>query len=152
MNAIHPYAVIVGNVGQVWAGNNPVEAQKQYSEWIAEAKGETGRAAGETVTLTRNGEPLREFDPSAGFYFVEMTDTFGGDANYSWCNRFKVRANTVIGAIRKTAQETGHSGRIRKDFDSGELTRYNVSGAAICYFVEHWDKDRHEGYMHVKAL
>ena len=29
-------------------------------------------------------------------YFVEMTDTFGGEANYSWVNRFLVNAISVF--------------------------------------------------------
>ena len=28
-------------------------------------------------------------------YYIEMTDTFGGEANYCWVNRFIVRASIV---------------------------------------------------------
>lgn len=34
-------------------------------------------------------------------YFIEMTDTFGGDANYCWVNRFIVSASTPRGAMRR---------------------------------------------------
>ena len=67
-------------------------------------------------------------------YFAELTDTFGGDANYSWVRRFNIRANTIQGAISKLARETGYS--FKKDFDTGDLTRYNAKGACICAFIE----------------
>lgn len=73
------------------------------------------------------------------FYYVEFTDTFAGEANYCWVRRYKVKANTVTGAIRKAAKDMGYSGSMRKAWDSGEQTRYNVRGAAICAFVESWD-------------
>jgi len=39
-------------------------------------------------------------------FFVEITDTFGGEANYSWVKRFIVRASTFRGAISKVSKET----------------------------------------------
>ncbi len=64
-------------------------------------------------------------------FFVEMTDTFGGEANYSWVNRFLVTASSELGAIRKVTTKTGYRAR------SVGCGRYNVPGACICYFVEH---------------
>jgi hypothetical protein len=86
------------------------------------------------------------------FYFVEMTDTFGGDANYSWVHRFKVRASSPRGAILKAARETGYSGRIRKAWDSGDSSRHDVTGAAICFFTQWFDPDSHSDYLHVKEI
>ena len=40
------------------------------------------------------------------FYFVELTDTFGGEANYSWVNRYKVVASSFNGAIRKVSKDS----------------------------------------------
>ena len=40
------------------------------------------------------------------FYFVELTDTFGGEANYCWAKRYKVAASSFNGAIRKVAKDT----------------------------------------------
>ena len=34
-------------------------------------------------------------------FFVEVTDTYAGDANYTWVHRFKVHATTFSGAMRK---------------------------------------------------
>ena len=39
-------------------------------------------------------------------YFIEMTDTFGGEANYCWFNRFLVSASTPRGAMRRVCART----------------------------------------------
>ena len=44
------------------------------------------------------------------FYF-EMTDTFGGENNYSWIKRFAVSAKTLRGALIKLSKETGYNFR-----------------------------------------
>jgi hypothetical protein len=84
-------------------------------------------------------------------WFVEMTDTYGGEANYCWANRFKVRASTPTGAIRKVAKETGYSGRVHKVMDCGDLIRHDVRRAAICYFTQPWSEYDAE-YLRVVEL
>jgi hypothetical protein len=66
-------------------------------------------------------------------YFIEMTDTFGGESNYSWVNRFIVESVSFMGAIRKVAKETGYS--VHKVMDCGDFARYDAKGACICFFV-----------------
>lgn len=44
------------------------------------------------------------------FYF-EMTDTFGGELNYSWMKRFEVSAKSLKGALQKLSRETGFNFR-----------------------------------------
>lgn len=68
-------------------------------------------------------------------YFVEMTDTFGGDANYCWVNRFIVRASSPRGAMRRVTARTGDNVR-----DVG-CERWDAVGACVCYFVEWIDAD-----------
>ena len=63
-------------------------------------------------------------------YFIEMTDTFGGEANYCWVHRFIVSANTERGAMRKVANKTGFAVR------SVGCDRWDAVGACVCYFVE----------------
>lgn len=150
MATIHPLAIHVGNIGQAWSGNNPAEAQKQYSEWCAEVRKSSGRASGETVTLFRNGEPWREYDPNAGFYFVEVTDTYGGDANYSWVRRYKVRASSIRGAIGKVSRDYGAS--FRADYNDGTDARYDARGMGVCAFVSDWDESAHGQYLRIKEL
>ena len=50
------YQVIVGNIGQVYDGNNPIEARKVYGEYKRQSIDNYGRAAGESVTIFDNGE------------------------------------------------------------------------------------------------
>ena len=83
-------------------------------------------------------------------FFVEMTDTFRGEANYSWVNRFMVKAKTKRGAIGKVTRETGYHARI--DWDNGDSARYNVQGACICYFVSEAQGDECEKYSRIKSL
>lgn len=66
-------------------------------------------------------------------YFVEMTDTFGGESNYSWVNRFLVQSVSMRGAISKVTRETGHHARL--DYNCGDMARYDATSACICYFV-----------------
>lgn len=40
------------------------------------------------------------------FYF-EVTDTFGGELNYCWLNRFVIKAKSLRGALNKLSRHTG---------------------------------------------
>ena len=66
-------------------------------------------------------------------FHIEVTDTFSGEANYCWVRRYKYEAKSVLGAIQKLARDYG--GGWRLDYDTGEMARYNLRGAAICCFV-----------------
>lgn len=77
-------------------------------------------------------------------YYIELTDTFGGEANYSWVKRFLVSAKTPLGAIRKVTRHTGHPAR--KEYDTGDLIRYNVPSACMCYFSIYAEEGEKEHY------
>jgi len=85
------------------------------------------------------------------FFFIEMTDTYGGEANYSWVMRFKVKAATMRGAIVKVSREAGLQGRLKKSYDLGDIVRHNVSGAAICLFTQFWNEYNAQ-YSNIKEL
>jgi hypothetical protein len=68
-------------------------------------------------------------------YLIEVTDTFAGEANYSWVNRFKIGAKSRTAAIRKFSKSEGFTGTLRKDYDGCDTIRYNVQNACICVFV-----------------
>ena len=74
-----------------------------------------------------------------GVWGVELTDTFGGEANYCWVRRYNVRATTPRGAISKLSRETGYS------FQAEGAGRYNSHGACVCAFVldDTWDINEH---------
>jgi len=71
-------------------------------------------------------------------FYVELTDTYGGEANYSWVKRFIVRASTFQGAISKVSKETGY--RFKSVMDSGDMKRYDAKGNCVCAFVEYADE------------
>ena len=81
-------------------------------------------------------------------FFVEVTDTYGGDANYSWVHRFKVHATSFRGAIGKVSREMGLS--FRKDYDTGDSARYNAQRACICAFVSGYEDEAE--HFFVKSL
>lgn len=88
------------------------------------------------------------------FYFIELTDTFGGETNYSWVTRVKVRANTLRGAIWRFSRDAGFSGRVRHEYtipDEHGTQRFKIRGAALCFFACEWDDDAHGNYR-VKEL
>jgi len=76
------------------------------------------------------------------FYFVEVTDTFGGEANYCWARRYKVKATSPLGAVIKVSRDSGYQGRVHKVADFGDMQRHDIRGACICMFTQWWDDDR----------
>ena len=55
------YEVIVGNVGRVWEGTNVRDARFCARQYVDYSKRNTGRAAGESVVLMKDGEILEEY-------------------------------------------------------------------------------------------
>ena len=78
-------------------------------------------------------------------FFVEMTDTYGGSANYCWVRRYLVKATTMRGAIRIVAKHTGYSGRLKKVADYGDMTRHDAKGACICFFTSYYAEEDYLG-------
>lgn len=84
-------------------------------------------------------------------YFIEVTDTYGGEANYSWVLRYLVPANSFRGAISKLAKKDGAGWKF--EYSTGDMVRYNLTGCAVCCFVELVDPYRAaeilDNYFHV---
>lgn len=55
------YEVRVGNIGRVYEGDSLLEANKAWGEYRRQSEENYGRAAGESVTMYRDGEPMREY-------------------------------------------------------------------------------------------
>lgn len=85
---------------------------------------------------------------ATSIYYVEVTDTFGGEANYCWVHRFKVHASSVQGAIRKVSTKLGLYAR--KAWNTGDMVRYDFKGAAVCAFVMGYE-DQAE-YLYVESI
>lgn len=92
--------------------------------------------------------------PTKKYYFVEHTDTFSGEANYCWCNRFKVLATSPKHALTKVKQEIFNSPKdVRhKVSDYGDMRRIDFSGLCECMFISEWDDECNSHYLHVKEL
>jgi hypothetical protein len=76
-------------------------------------------------------------------YFVEITDTFGGEANYSWVTRHKVRASSARGALIRINRDSGLG------FRSVGCDRYDSRSGATCAFITPWDDAYHGQFFHV---
>lgn len=83
-------------------------------------------------------------------FFIEMTDTYGEDANYSWVNRFLVSASSFLGACRKIGKETGLNFSL--DYNAGDFARYNAKNACICIFVYESDGEEMDKYSRIKTI
>lgn len=82
-------------------------------------------------------------------FFVEITDTFAGEANYSWVTRHKVKAQTIRGAIIRVNRDSGLG--FHKVSDLGDSVRYDSKSGATCAFVEHWDNELHGNRFNVNT-
>jgi hypothetical protein len=74
---------------------------------------------------------------------IEMTDTFGGESNYSWVKRVEVElpescSNRQKLALVREALELPTGLKLRLNFDSHGLERYDVVGSCVCIFLEHY--------------
>jgi hypothetical protein len=67
-------------------------------------------------------------------YNIEITDTYGGESNYSWVQRLNVESKSMRGAITKAAKHFGYKG-FRLDCWSGDFASYKLQGACIIAFV-----------------
>ena len=67
-------------------------------------------------------------------YAVEVTDTFGGEPNYSYVDRYVIEAKSFLGAVRKVGRR--ESLKLRYAYDVGDAARYDAVDDPICVFIE----------------
>lgn len=77
-------------------------------------------------------------------FFIEVTDVYGGEANYSWVTRHIVKAKSPRGAINWLSRKSGLNWR----FDG---IRYNSRSGATCAFVERFDEEVHGQEIHLST-
>ena len=73
-------------------------------------------------------------------YFIEVTDTFGGEANYSWATRHVIKARSLKGAVNALSRRSGIS------WHSVGCNRYDSKSGATCFFIEEFDPEFHDEY------
>jgi len=86
------------------------------------------------VSLEQLAIEVASIRPPAQLWEWEVTDTFGGEANYSWVQRGTVKAATESGAIRAAKRAAGLYGRHRTT-DFGDCLRCDMIGACVVLFV-----------------
>ena len=68
---------------------------------------------------------------------IELTDTFGGEANYSWVRRheFDITGMTDRQIARKARELVGLTGVRTRKTNYGDELRWDVEGACIVVFL-----------------
>ena len=54
-------SIVVGNIGTVYTGDSIAEARRTFNTYVKQSKDNYGRAAGEDVTWSRDGEIHKEY-------------------------------------------------------------------------------------------
>ena len=72
-------------------------------------------------------------------YFIEITDMYCGEANYSWVTRHVIRAKSERGAVNALSRRSGMQWR----FDG---LRYLSKSGATCAFIDMYEKEFHGDY------
>jgi hypothetical protein len=70
---------------------------------------------------------------------IEVTDTFGGEANYSWVRRHTIphkAGESRRSLVRRAKAEMGWTGVRCKVDDYGDTIRMDQRGACVCCFIE----------------
>jgi len=67
-------------------------------------------------------------------YKIEVTDTFGGEANYSYVNRLTIQAKSLRACVLQLGKETGYNWRFKVNL--GECVRYDTTSGLTCAFIE----------------
>lgn len=70
-------------------------------------------------------------------FYIEVTDTFGGEANYSWVTRHIVRGENERGAINRFARMSD------MHWHSVGCDRYDSASGLTCLFIEQYDPENH---------
>jgi len=82
----------------------------------------------------------------ANLYYIEVTDTYGGEANYSWVTRHIIKAKTMLGAAKRFGRLSGMSWRCVGDYGCDQK-RYDSKSGASCYFIQPVDDASDFGMM-----
>jgi len=69
---------------------------------------------------------------------VEVTDTFGGEANYAWVDRYRITVPsgaTQRTIMRAAKREAGYSGERGRTDSFGDMFAFYPRGAHVVMFV-----------------
>lgn len=132
---MHTYTVTVGNIGTVYYGHNQAAANRAFASYVRLSRGNSGQASGEEVELQRNNQTVRSYQP-AGCWALEVTDTFSGEANYSWVKRDTASGKlSKRGVVRALKALMGHTGQSAIVYDSGDMVEVRAPSRCIIGFA-----------------
>ena len=69
-------------------------------------------------------------------YQVEVTDTFGGESNYSWVRRYEFTAKSDLAAVRKAKNLAGWRGIRCEREDYGDQIVLRPRGICQIMFID----------------
>ena len=78
-------------------------------------------------------------------FFIEITDTFGGEANYSWVTRHIIRAKSERGAICALSRRSDIS------WHSVGCERYDSKSGATCAFIREYHPEYDNAYSRLET-
>ena len=70
--------------------------------------------------------------------FIEVTDTFAGEANYSWVKRYNFdteEKDSMLKIVRQALKISGYTGCRTKKQDYGDTVRLDFVGMCIVMFI-----------------
>lgn len=68
-------------------------------------------------------------------FFIEVTDTYCGEANYSWVTRHVIKAKSQRGAVNRFSRMSGINWR------GVGCERYDSKSGATCFFINEYDAE-----------
>ena len=70
-------------------------------------------------------------------YYIQVTDTYAGEANYSWVTHHIIKAKSMRGAVQRFGRMSGMSWHCVGDYggDYGDSKRYDSRSGTTCYFI-----------------
>ena len=70
---------------------------------------------------------------------IEVTDTFGGQANYDWVNRYEITTTgdiSYLALVRRIKSVTGYSGIRGRTYVSGDFVEIRFPDRCIVIFAK----------------
>ena len=82
---------------------------------------------------------------ATNLYYIAVTDTYGGEANYSWITRHIIKAKSMRGAVQRFSRMSGMSWHCVDDM--GDSKRFDSRSGATCYFINGIDDADELGFL-----
>lgn len=80
------------------------------------------------------------------WYEYQYTDTYGGEANYSWVNRGVVKASDMDQALRKAKKALGLNGTRGRKENYGDEIKFTPRGHCTVLFINWIDHPDIQNY------